>query len=226
MFRKLFLATSVAVVVLTLSTITHAETITLTSVSGNTNVTATISNFTLTPVAGTNTKEFCFTLTNTSTAGSITAIGFDLPGLEGGTFTLESRSDSDFKLEDAVKAQAGVKGTFDFALITGKNFGGGKVDLGIGPQNSNGTFNSGTFCVVGNFGNLTASEIARSVFARFQGIGPRDLSDVAGVGNQPPPPPPIPEPTTMLLLGTGLVGVAAKARKRRKDAKEQSKTQI
>jgi len=52
------------------------------------------------------------------------------------------------------------------------------------------------------------------------------ISDVQGgqerfsFGGIAGPPAAVPEPTTMLLLGTGLAGVAAKARKRRKALKE------
>jgi len=46
-------------------------------------------------------------------------------------------------------------------------------------------------------------------------IGGQNITLMSGATVNGPPPPSVPEPTTMLLLGTGLVGVAAKLRKRR-----------
>ena len=170
--------------------------------SATPSVTATITNYTLTG------NQFTFTINNTSSTGSITAIGFNLPGTDRGTFTLATTSDSDFTLKSGVKAQAGAQSstsTLDFALLTGKNFGGGSVAEGISAGQS------AIFTVMGNFTGLTADQIAQSVFARFQGIQPGDESIVVGVTPQP-----VPEPATMLLLGTGLAGVAAKMRRRRR----------
>lgn len=206
MIRKALLTTAAAVFMMALSSVARADTVVIGP--GQFGSTATISNYSLTG------NTFCFTLTNTSSTGSITAIGFSLPGTNRGEFTLTSTSDSDFKLDSEVKAQAGAQtstSTFDFALLTGKNFGGGKVNEGILSGGS------ATFCITGDFSGLTADQIAMSIFLRFQGIGPRDLSEVIGPGN--PGTNPIPEPMTMILFGTGLAGVAARVRRRRNGGK-------
>ncbi|HEY0077194.1 MAG TPA: PEP-CTERM sorting domain-containing protein [Pyrinomonadaceae bacterium] len=207
MFRKLFLTTAAAVILLALSATTRAASVTLT---GAYNTSATIANYTLSG------NQFTFTVVNTSPSGSITAIGFDLPGTDRGSFTLTSAGDPDFNLGANVKTQAGANttsATFDFALLTGKNFGGGMVSEGIAPGQS------ATFTITGNFSGLSADQIARSIFLRFQGINPGDRSIVIGPGG--PPNAPVPEPMTMILLGSGLAGVAAKVRKRRKAAQPQ-----
>lgn len=207
MFRKLFLTAAVAIALMSLSSTTRADVINIGP--GQFGSTATVSNYSLSG------NLFTFTVTNTSSTGAITALGFDLPGANRGTFTLTASSDPDFKVQSAVKTQAGANtssSNFDFALLTGKNFGGGSVAAGIGAGSSV------TFTVSGNFNGLTANQIAQSIFLRFQGIGARDFSEVIGPGN--PPTTPVPEPMTMLLLGTGLAGTAANIRRRRKAAEK------
>jgi hypothetical protein len=206
MIRKALLTVAAAFVMLALNSVARADTITFGP--GQFGSTATVSNYTLNAAHTT----FTFTLTNTSNTGSITAIGFDLDGGNRGSFTLTTPSDSTFSAVASVNTQAGAdtnSSTFDFALLTGKNFGGGNVQQGVLPGQSI------TFVVTGDFSGLSAQDIATNIFLRFQGIGSKDESDVVGPGN----PNPVPEPMTMLLFGTGLAGVAARARRRRADKK-------
>lgn len=204
-------------VLMALSTAARADSIVITGING-TGVTATISDYTLTDNNGVLT--FQFTITNTSVApgstGTITNIGFALPGDRKEDFKLVSPSDPDYHIVYDLSATAGSKsfatGGFDIVLSNKdkgqETFGGGKVNAGI----VGGT--SATFTITGDFKGLTAEQVAQAIFARFQEVNGGD-SDVAGN-----PTAPIPEPMTMLLFGTGLAGVAARVRRRRQGAKE------
>jgi len=208
MIRKLSLTFAAAVVVFALQTVAKADPVTF---SGGFGVTATVSNFSLNPAG----DKFTFTITNTSSTGSITAIGFNLPG-DRPNFMLFSSTNNNFSLSNDMSAQAGAQnfaGSFDFALVTGNNFGGGTVSEGVwvGVQANPGQ-NTATFTIMGNFTGLTADQIAQSIILRFQGIGARDESTIA----TPNPNAPIPEPMTMILFGTGLAGAAAAARRKRR----------
>jgi hypothetical protein len=196
---------------LTLSSVTRADSITLSGING-TGVTATVSNYTLVG------NKFTFTINNTSVApgstGTITNIGFALPGSRPNNYSLVSSSNTNYALAYDLNATAGSQNlvsSFDLVLINKTNgnptFGGGDVKDGI----AGGT--SATFTISGDFSGLTADQVAHAIFARFQAVNGGG-SDVAT--NVVPPPNPVPEPMTMILFGTGLAGVAAKVRKRRK----------
>ncbi|HLM55272.1 MAG TPA: PEP-CTERM sorting domain-containing protein [Pyrinomonadaceae bacterium] len=207
MIRKTLLTIAAAFAMLALGSVARAETITLTGING-TGVTATITNYSLSG------STFTFTINNTSVApgstGTITNIGFALPGDFPNNFTLVSSSNPNYSLVYDKNATSGAQNfvsTFDLVLTDkskgNMTFGGGSVRDGI----AGGT--SATFVISGNFGNLSADAIARTIFARFQAVNGDD-SDVAANPNNP-----VPEPMTMLLFGTGLAGIAARARRNR-----------
>ena len=208
MFRKALLTTAAAIAMFALSSVARADTITLKGVNG-TGVTATVSNYSLVG------NTFTFTINNTSvapnTTGVITNIGFALPGNRPNNYTLVSSTNDNYRLFYDLNATSGSQNlvsSFDLVLVNKTNgnptFGGGAVKSGI----AGGT--SATFVISGDFAGLTADQIARSIFARFQNVNPGG-SDVA-TGGQPGT---VPEPMTMILFGTGLAGIAARARRRR-----------
>lgn len=208
MFRKALLTTAAAISMFALSSVARADTVNLRGING-TGVTATVTNYSLSG------NTFTFTINNTSTApgttGTITNIGFALPGNHPNNYTLTSSSNPNYSIVYDLNATAGAQNlvsSFDIVLTDKQNgnvtFGGGSVNLGIAPGSS------ATFSITGDFSGLTADQIARDIFARFQNVNPGG-SDVAASNN----PNPVPEPMTMILFGTGLAGVAARARKRR-----------
>jgi len=207
MIRRLFLFAGAMLMLASVSTVARADSFTLTGI--NTGVTGVIN---ITQLSST---QIGFTITNTSTVnptGKITSIGFDLP-TGGGTYTLTSATNPNYSISIQVAGNAaGINRTFEFALLTGPNFnGGGNPNQGIIEGAS------ASFIITGDFSGLTQQMIAQGVFLRFQDVSTGGGSDVARCVNCDTP---VPEPATMILLGTGLAGIGARARKRKKNAKE------
>ena len=209
MFKKALLTTAAAIAMFALSSVARADTITLKGING-TGVTATVTNYSLSG------NTFTFTINNTSVApgstGTITNIGFALPGNHPNNYTLVSSTNSNYSLAFDLNATAGSQNfvsSFDLVLMDKSNgnptFGGGSVNNGIAGGSS------ATFVITGDFSGLTADQVARSIFARFQAVNGGGSDVAAGPGS----PAAVPEPMTMILFGTGLAGIAARARRRR-----------
>ena len=134
-------------------------------------------------IAGTDLSVVCFKVRNTSDFDSrITAIGLDLPGALTG-FTMVSPTDSEFHLIEQVSHVPGLPDvTLDFALVTGRTFGGGRPHSGLAPSAS-----LTTFCVSGPFPQDVPIErlLDRGVL-RVQRVGvDGELGDVAVWENRP-----------------------------------------
>lgn len=219
MFRKLFLTFGAIAVITCGAAKAQADTITVVGVdSGNFSTATVVCEF------NAQTNTLTFTVTNTSaitqpgSTSTITAIGFDLPpignasasGLNGFTGMQAPSLSSNFTFSDADLGNVphGFNAVvLDFGFITGSNFSGGQVNLGLLPGES------ASFTVSGAaFAGMTEAEICNAIFIRFQNVplaGGSEGSDVGVPGGNP-----IPEPSTMLLLGSALIGLGGVVRRR------------
>jgi hypothetical protein len=167
----------------------------------------------------------CFTITNSATnpiGVRITSFAFDIPGNRG-PFTLASplpnttnfSFSNDPRVADIpiLDLNNPVIPTIDFTFLTGSTFRDfANQHLGLAPGET-----SAVFCVTGNFEGLTHEQIAHGIYVRFE----RGEFGWVGVFAGPlPTPEPVPEPGTMILLVTGLGGVIAAARRKRKVCNE------
>lgn len=197
MFRKLLLTTSAAVLMLVLHTAAQADPFTL--AAGQT----VTYNFTSSQFAQ-STATVTFSLNATGTVLTVTALNTSTNGtfLSGVGFN----TTPDVTLQSAAAtnnwtAQAGPGGGLgNFELLA---FGNGNRNRLSGGQSVTATF---------TFSSSITSLTLDQVIVHLTSLPNGDSVKLDGT------PQPVPEPATMLLLGTGLAGVAAGARRRRKSA--------
>ncbi|MET0624271.1 MAG: cistern family PEP-CTERM protein [Pyrinomonadaceae bacterium] len=204
MFRKALLTTAAAVAIFALSSVARADTFTIVG-----NSTGSLSTATVSSSFNDATNTYTFTITNTSPFDArITGIGFDLGAGNINGFSAANVGGFTFSDGDLGTVPQFNGTVLDFGFTTGNsgNFNGGSPNNGLAPGGSV------TFTVTGaGFGNgLTEQQIANALFVRFQRVGANGEGSDVGKAN------PVPEPMTMLLFGTGLAGIAARARRRRK----------
>ena len=120
------------------------------------------------PIPGTDLSVVCFRVRNTSPFDSrITAIGLEVPGDATG-YTLISPTHCPFRLIEQVSNVPQLHGTIlDFALVTGRTFGGGDPNAGLAPSAT-----LTTFCVSGPFRReLAIEQLLNRGALRMQRVG-------------------------------------------------------
>jgi hypothetical protein len=194
MIRKLLLASTAAMMLMALQSVAYADAVTL--VQGQ-SITFTYQS---TQFAGSS-AQATFTLqgnqlivqyTNTSTNGTfLSGVGFDTtPNLN---VTNASFSNSNWQFD----TNGGGLGGFEMVVSGNGNHGrlaGGQSGTAV----------------------LTLSSVPPSLVIDLTRVHLTSLPN----GDSEKPVGAVPEPTTMLLLGTGLAGIAARIRKRRKQVRE------
>ena len=135
------------------------------------------------PIPGTELSIVCFGVRNSSAFdGRITAIGIDVPGDRTG-YALVTPVGTSFHLVEHVTPVPELAGvTLDFALLTGRTFGGGRPRDGLPPSSD-----LVTFCVSGPFPrDLPIERLLDGGVVRVQRVGmDGELGDVAVWENRP-----------------------------------------
>jgi hypothetical protein len=207
MFRKALLTTAATIAIFALSSVARADTFVIVG-----NSTGNLSTATVSSSFNDATNTYTFTITNTSPFDArITGIGFDLGAGNINGFSAANVGGFTFSDGNLGTVPQFNGAVLDFGFTTGPsgNFNGGSPNDGIAPGGSV------TFTVTGaGFGNgLTEQQLINALYVRFQRVGANGEGSDVGHGGQPNA---VPEPMTMILFGTGLAGIAARARRRRK----------